>query len=68
MNLHGVQEAVVNDVVFNLNLEINGAGVGVSGINLWKLSMWSSANADGSGQRIGFVEQVMKLSDYSRTE
>ena len=61
MNVNGVQEGVVNDVVVDLTLRINGAGVWVAGTNLWKLSMWSSANADGSGQRIGFEDQVMKL-------
>ena len=61
-NLNAVQEGVVNDVVVDLNLKINSAGgFSVSGTKLWKVSMWSSANEDGSGQRIGFVEQVMKL-------
>ena len=60
INLNGVQEGVVNDIVVDLNLKINGLGVSVSGTSLWKLSMWCSANANGSGQRIGFVEQVMK--------
>ena len=59
MNLNGIQDGVVNDVVVDLNLKINSAGVGVSGTRLWKLSMWSSANTDGSGQRIGFMEQVI---------
>ena len=65
MNVNGVREGFVNDVVVDLTLRINFAGNEVLGVNLWKLSMWSSANADGSGQRIGFVEQVIKLKGLS---
>ena len=52
----------MNSLVIDLNLKINRDGIGVSGQNLWKLSMWGSGNEDGSGERIGLVDQVILIT------
>ncbi|XP_072042842.1 uncharacterized protein [Amphiura filiformis] len=60
-NIDIVREGVVNDLIIDLNLKINERGQGVEGEGLWKVSMWGSAKMDGSGDRIGYVEQVRKM-------
>ncbi len=57
-NIDVIREGVVNDLEIDLNLQINEKGQGVEGQGLWKVGMWASANADGSGERVGHIEQV----------
>ena len=60
----GIQENAINSLVIDLNVKINNDGTGMTGVsgqNLWKVSMWGSGNNDGSGERIGFVSQVRSL-------
>ncbi|XP_072044611.1 uncharacterized protein [Amphiura filiformis] len=54
-----VFENAANDLVVNLNVKINNRGQGVEGEGLWKVGMWVSANDDGSGERVGYKEQVL---------
>ena len=53
-----IYEKAINDFFFDLNVKFYRIGEGVSGQGLWKVSMWASANSDGSGTRIGYVDQV----------
>ncbi|XP_072044596.1 uncharacterized protein [Amphiura filiformis] len=52
-------ENAANDLVVNLNVKINERGQGVEGKGLCKVGIWVSANDDGSGERMGYKEQVL---------
>ncbi|XP_072035341.1 uncharacterized protein [Amphiura filiformis] len=54
-----IREGVVYHVTIDLNIKIKDHGQGVAGEDLCKVSMWGSANSDGSGDRVGYVEQVL---------
>ncbi|XP_072044610.1 uncharacterized protein [Amphiura filiformis] len=55
-------ENTANDLVVTLNVKINERGQGVEGTGLWKVGMWVSANDDGSGERVGYKEQVLSTA------
>lgn len=42
-----------------LRVVMTGRNVGVAGEGLWRLKAFGSPNSDGSGQRIGEVQQVI---------
>ena len=46
---------------------INDKGQTVQGSGLWKVSMWGSGNVNGSGDRIGYEEQVIIISWKHKT-
>ncbi|XP_072045330.1 uncharacterized protein [Amphiura filiformis] len=52
-------ENAINDFSFNLRVRLNRKGQGVEGEGLWKVSVWGSSFRDGSGERFGYVEQVL---------
>ena len=60
-----ITEGKVNNAVFNLKVDINGAASTVKGEGLWKASAWASHRPDGEGERISYTEQVKKLTKIS---
>ena len=59
LNIEVIREGIVDDVEIDLNVKIDEEGQGVKGQGLWKLGIWASAYADGSGERVGHIEQVI---------
>ena len=58
-----ITEGKVNNAVFNLKVDINGAATStVEGEGLWKASAWASHRPDGKGERISYTEQVKELT------
>lgn len=50
-----------------LRVEMTGRNVGVAGEGLWRLRAFGSSNGDGSGRRIGEVEQVLTPEQQGQT-
>ena len=46
----------------DLRINVNKNSTAVSGYDLWKVGIWASDHADGSGKKIGYTEQVIKLT------
>ncbi len=57
-NLDNISEKQENSGNITVEIKINKKGQGVEGSGLWKMGVWASANDDGSGDRIGYEEQV----------
>ena len=57
-----ITEGDVNDVIFNLKVDINRVGGGVRGHGLWKVGVWLSPRCDGKGERINYMEQVKEFT------
>ena len=53
-----IDTLVDREMFFNLKVDINAAGGNVKGHDLWKVGAWSSARADGEGERISYTKQV----------
>ena len=49
----------VNHYNGDLRINVNKNSTAVSGYDLWKVGVWASDHADGSGYKTGYTEQVM---------
>ena len=57
-NLHVIFENTSNILNVDLRVLVNDKGQSVWGEGLWKVGLWVSANEDGSGERISYVNEV----------
>ena len=52
----------VNHYDGDLRINVNKNGTAVSGYDLWKVGIWASDHVDGSGKKMGYTEQVLRLA------
>ncbi len=57
-NPHVIFENTSNLLDVDLRVSVTEKGQSVWGEGLWKVGLWVSANEDGSGERIGYVDEV----------
>ncbi len=57
-----VKAGTVDEMSFDLQLRVNEGGHWlIEGNGLWKVGVWASGNAEGTGNKIGYTEQVMSI-------
>ena len=48
----------ITNITFDLIINVNEPGSHVTGRGMWKVGVWASANANGTGTNMSFTEQV----------
>ena len=56
--VESVKEGTINNMNVDLQVAMHRDAISAWGSDLWKLGTWASPNHDGSGDKIGFREQV----------